>query len=709
MFYFLPMNIFKIALVLKEKHRENCMKYWNGLSFRKKTILSLGALFIVVFSSLAFSVIAARNIASQYEDAIGHELTIRDELREINVEMLMARRHEKDFLLRGSEKYLKRHSETITKIEELIKLVQKHGASHIDEKSINQMSLNLKNYETGFKKVIESLKKEGDSSEGIRGELRGTAHKIEELINGNKLGAVLISELLMLRRHEKDFLLRRTDKYHDKVNKRLERIKKTGREFTSDDGILSQLDELCETYKAQFNDLVSNDRYRTDTINSFRSDIHSIEKIIKDSIANVNVFIDKLIKEMDKEKDKLILIMAIAAGLGILIMISVILFYFKVSNIITTITENLKGTSKETANNSVGLQNTANSLSSSVQEQAAAILETVSTLDEIREMMKRSVDNAKFSEDKASESHNIANTGKTAVSNVVTAINDISNCNNDITKQMEKTSTELTQIVNVIREISEKTKVINDIVFQTKLLSFNASVESARAGEHGKGFAVVAEEVGNLATMSGKASSEIEELISSSVQRVETIVAESKEAVEKLVKVAADKTEYGVKAVQECDSVLDEVVANVANVKDLMKEISQAASEQATGVENISEAMNELDQATHMNTNLANHTANNSNDMAKQAENLDGIVTSLEDIVKGSHLKNAVKVERKLFEKASSKGLETKADTSNVVEFSAKKTEEKVEHIAEADFSNSEQPTAGGEIPSRDDDRFEDV
>ena len=57
---------------------------------------------------------------------------------------------------------------------------------------------------------------------------------------------------------------------------------------------------------------------------------------------------------------------------------------------------------------------------------------------------------------------------------------------------------EIQEIVKVIAEIGNKTKVINDIVFQTKLLSFNASVEAARAGENGKGFAVVAEEVGKL-------------------------------------------------------------------------------------------------------------------------------------------------------------------------------------------------------------------
>lgn len=94
---------------------------------------------------------------------------------------------------------------------------------------------------------------------------------------------------------------------------------------------------------------------------------------------------------------------------------------------------------------------------------------------------------------------------------------EIDSSNKELVKEIERNNTELTKITNMISEINEKTQVINDIVFQTKLLSFNASVEVVRAGEHGKGFAVVAEEVGNLASMSGKASLDISEMLETSI------------------------------------------------------------------------------------------------------------------------------------------------------------------------------------------------
>lgn len=74
---------------------------------------------------------------------------------------------------------------------------------------------------------------------------------------------------------------------------------------------------------------------------------------------------------------------------------------------------------------------------------------------------------------------------------------------------MKISNKKITEITKVISEVAAKTQVINEIVFKTKLLSFNASVEAARAGDQGRGFSVVAEEVGNLAKMSGDAAKEI--------------------------------------------------------------------------------------------------------------------------------------------------------------------------------------------------------
>lgn len=139
-------------------------------------------------------------------------------------------------------------------------------------------------------------------------------------------------------------------------------------------------------------------------------------------------------------------------------------------------------------------------------------------------MMNRSLQNTEQSLQRSQDSRTVATEGKITIELMIKAINMIDEPNKEIMTRMTDSNHEIQKIVSMIKEISEKTQLINDIVFQTKLLSFNASVAAARAGEHGKGFSVVAEEVGNLAEMSGEAAKEIEILLKNSVSQVENIV-----------------------------------------------------------------------------------------------------------------------------------------------------------------------------------------
>ncbi len=98
---------------------------------------------------------------------------------------------------------------------------------------------------------------------------------------------------------------------------------------------------------------------------------------------------------------------------------------------------------------------------------------------------------------------------------------------------MKTSNAEVKELVGIINGISERTKVIDEIVFQTKLLSFNASVEAERAGEHGRGFAVVAQEVGNLAQMSGKAAQEISSILKQSIEKSVSVTSNNEKNVAK--------------------------------------------------------------------------------------------------------------------------------------------------------------------------------
>ncbi len=270
-------------------------------------------------------------------------------------------------------------------------------------------------------------------------------------------------------------------------------------------------------------------------------------------------------------------------------------------------------------------------LAQASSEQSSALQETSSAIEEMNAMIRRNVENSSQSTATASASFEVAAQGQRAIHELGQAMIEIDQSNTDILKQVLDSNRQISEIVRVIHEIGEKTKIIDDIVFQTKLLSFNASVEAARAGEHGKGFAVVAEEVGNLAQMSGDAAKEISEMLMSSTSRVEGIIADTKQRVEKLVTDGKAKVDTGSNLAKQCGGILDSIVKNAEAMSRMVSEIATASHEQSVGVSEIAKAMGQLDQATHENVATSQQTAASAEQILSQAGSLQGIVDHLHE------------------------------------------------------------------------------
>lgn len=275
------------------------------------------------------------------------------------------------------------------------------------------------------------------------------------------------------------------------------------------------------------------------------------------------------------------------------------------------------------------LEGKSNNLNQEVDRQSSSLQETSSSVNEIAQMLEKSSHAAKDSSERSKNSTQVATRGKATVVEMLASIDEMAASNAEIMNEIKVSNEEISNIVNVISEIGEKTKVINDIVFQTKLLSFNASVEAARAGEHGSGFAIVAQEVGNLAAMSGKASKEISDMLDRSIKEVRETVDRTKSKVDILVANSQEKVKRGTETAGECGRTLDEILQNVALVNDMVQEIAMASSEQSKGVEEVTKAMEELDQTTHENKAIADENLTLAKSINSQSLNLNNMARQL--------------------------------------------------------------------------------
>ncbi len=261
-------------------------------------------------------------------------------------------------------------------------------------------------------------------------------------------------------------------------------------------------------------------------------------------------------------------------------------------------------------------------------------------MTEINSMLSKTAEMTSQSYHASEKNTQAVEQGKQAMQVMCQAISEIKKSNQHIYNQVEEGNKKIKDIVHVINEIENKTKIINEIVFQTKLLSFNASVEAARAGEHGKGFAVVAEEVGNLAQMSGGAAKEISTLLEASTTKVEVIVDEISKQVTTLMQKAAEKIEEGEKIGDECMESFERIFLNSNEINSFINEITNSSKEQAKGIQEINQAMHELDVVTQQNSVVAQRSSQSSNDLLKQSKIIEKISGDLLAIMEGKKTKN---------------------------------------------------------------------
>lgn len=368
--------------------------------------------------------------------------------------------------------------------------------------------------------------------------------------------------------------------------------------------------------------------------------VKGLDRKVLDSLNELSTQLGKEINKSQEESlTSIVKLESIAQYSMILLTIICIIIGYIFANSLTKklseVTSKVNDGSTQIEEVAISVSSASNNLSSTISQQAAALQETSAAVEETSGMVLNNSENAFKSLQQSEQSKLLVARGKDAVESMVNSINEISSANETIIHQVEESNRQFSDIINVINEIDSKTKIINEIVFQTKLLSFNASVEAARAGEHGKGFAVVAEEIGNLAQMSGNSAKEITELLTLSTKKVEETISNSKKGMIVAIDSTKDKIKKGSVSAKTCDEILDEIIAQVNLVDNYINEISSASKEQSTSVTEIGKAMHELDSVSHSNGQTSTQLTVSSGQLKVQAEELKSLVVILTSVIEG--------------------------------------------------------------------------
>ncbi len=232
------------------------------------------------------------------------------------------------------------------------------------------------------------------------------------------------------------------------------------------------------------------------------------------------------------------------------------------------------------------ISTTASQLASSASETSSSISEVTTTVEEVKQTSHLATEKAKYVSQSADATAKISYAGKKATENTRAGINRIR-------EEMNYIAESTVQLSDQTKSIEEIINTVSDIADQSNILSVNAAIEAAKAGEHGKGFAVVAQEVKSLADQSKEATNQIRAIL---------------EDIQRATGSAVMATERGIKTVEEAvelseqaGDAIDRLATKVTESAESALQITASNQQQLAGMDQLSQAMESINDATQQN------------------------------------------------------------------------------------------------------------
>jgi methyl-accepting chemotaxis protein len=588
--------------------------------------------------------------------------------QDLRYEFLNARRREKDFLLRLDEKYVKQHDEVMQQIDAQLTKLQAADTEGAYADAVNAIRGGVGEYAEAFKAATGDWIKIGLNDElGLRGQLRKSVHEVEEKLKTLSLDKMTIA-MLMLRRAEKDFLLRLDPKY-------VETHAKNAAAFLTDmDATTATVEDrdlikkLMQAYAADFQSVATT-----------RLGIIDDEKKLSDAFAKVDPLVTDMIDRITKSftaandqavqlssKTRLWITIAIAV-VALLAIVVAAMIGGKVVAPISAMTKAMLALSsgrQDVAIPATDYRNEIGQMAQSVEvfknsmlesqrlsreqadaqrqqiergermqaltrafdQEVAAALGTVNhAVEEMERTAASMADSAKSVSSGAEavsagaiEASSNVQTVAAATEELNASIGEIGNqvtmstkVAEDAVAEAERTSNVVTGLANATERIGQVVTLIQDIANQTNLLALNATIEAARAGEAGKGFAVVASEVKNLASQTAKATEEIGQQIGDVQSSTSTAVG------------AIQQISETIKRSHEISAT---IAAAVEEQTAATREIARNVEEAAKGTEEVTQNISVVSDAARASNEAASTVRVSAGELARQSAQLDKLV-----------------------------------------------------------------------------------
>ncbi len=515
------------------------------------------------------------------------------------------RKQEKDFMLRRDLKYVDKFIKKIDSMSENIS----GNSKNFTQSQKTSMLENLKIYKRDFISLINAEKEIGlDSKSGLQGKMRGIIHKTDDIlkkmtkdtrenvqqsIDTLKTVSFIVSLLIILIISGLALVIIRTIssslagfqegllgffRYLNKESSQVqnlngsakdeiglmsrvvnENIAKTKSLIDQDAGLIDEakvvINKVMHGSYSQF--IESNTG--NEALNQFKNDVNAMIKVTREHFTNINSVLSEY-SNFDYRKE--LKLDNIDTG-GVFDILSKDINQLR--NALTQMLIENKQNGLTLDDSSDILLKNVDILNRNSNEAAAALEETAAALEQITSNISANTQNIVQMSSYASSLNDSSSKGESLANQTTSAMDDIN---------------------KEVSAINEAITVIDQIAFQTNILSLNAAVEAATAGEAGKGFAVVAQEVRNLASRSAEAAKEIKALVEN----------------------ASSKANFGKKIADDMIEGYTLLNGDISKTITIIGDIENASKEQLSGIEQINDAVASLDQQTQQNASVATQT-----------------------------------------------------------------------------------------------------